>query len=520
MNSEARSLVHDFLENSAELRPDKTAVVHGEVRATYAQINSMTNELASWLLSQGVSAGDRIVILFKNSIEYIVSYYGVLKARGTAVPLNCDVKQDSLDAILREIRPKAILATGKLERILQETSSQSRKNSLMLISQPALSWRSDACTVVAWEDVVCGRTIDNPRLPISESELASIIYTSGSTGKPKGVMLSHRNITSNTHSIIQYLHLHEDDIQMVVLPFFYVMGTSLLNTHMAVAGTVVINNRFAFPACVIEQMATEHVTGFSGVPSTYAYLLHRSPLALFRDRLTALRYCSQAGGHMSRQTKEKLLQVLPPHTKLYVMYGATEAAARLTYVEPDHLTSKIDSIGRPIGGVTIRIMDEKGNELSPGVPGELVAQGPNIMLGYWMDSKSTSEVLDENGYHTGDMGFMDEEGYLFVTGRKNDLLKVGGHRISLQEIEDALMATELVMEAAVLGVDDPLLGAKLVAIAAPIEGKTDGKNVLARCQTILPKHKIPSEIRLVNALPKSANGKINRSGCRELLNSP
>src|SRR6185369_3866328 len=185
----------------------------------------------------------------------------------------------------------------------------------------------------------------------------------------KGVMLSHGNIVANTWSIVQYLNLTEKDIQMVVLPFFYVMGKSLLNTHFAVGGTVVVNNSFAYPASVIRQMAAERVTGFSGVPSTYAYLLHRSPLFSFRDRLESLRYCTQAGGHMSREIKEKLLRALPSHTRLYIMYGATEAAARLTYVEPERLASKFESIGRAIPGVTVRVLDEKGQEVPTGEPG-------------------------------------------------------------------------------------------------------------------------------------------------------
>ena len=173
-------------------------------------------------------------------------------------------------------------------------------------------------------------------------------------------MLSHANIVSNVHSICTYLELTEDDIQMVVLPFFYVMGKSLLNTHFAVGGTIVINNKFAFPASVIQQMAAENVTGFSGVPSTYAYLLHRSPLKKYRDKLPALRYCSQAGGHMARQIKEELPKALPEHTKIFIMYGATEAGARLTYLPPDRYHDKIDSIGKAIPNVTMSVLDKNG----------------------------------------------------------------------------------------------------------------------------------------------------------------
>jgi acyl-CoA synthetase (AMP-forming)/AMP-acid ligase II len=518
MSSGSQTLVHNFLETSAKLWPAKIAFVHDDIRATYEQINSMANRLALWLLEQGIAEGDRVVIFLENTIEYVVSYYGALKTGGVAVPLSCDVKSDSLSAFLEDVQPRVIITSGKFEKLFQDINPDTFNIHKMLMKSPSLPLQSFKCAVVAWEDVVSDGTVFNPGLPIGESTLASIIYTSGSTGRPKGVMLSHKNIVSNTLSIVKYLNLSENDIQMVVLPFFYVMGKSLLNTHFAVGGTVVVNNRFAFPACVIEQMVSERVTGFSGVPSTYAYLLHRSPLVAYRDKLDSLRYCSQAGGHMSSMIKEKLLRALPSHTQLYIMYGATEAAARLTYVEPERLSSKIDSIGIPIPGVTVNVLDEKGNEVPSGLQGELVASGPNIMQGYWKDAESSSRVLDENGYHTGDMGYRDEEGYLYVTGRKDNLLKVGGHRINPQEIEDAMMATELLLEVAVVGVEDRLLGKRLVAIAVPINGETNERDILANCLTMLPRYKIPSEIKFISALPKNSSGKINRTQCLELFN--
>jgi len=479
----------------------------------------MANRLALWLLGQGIAAGDRIAIFLENSIEYVVSYYGVLKTGGVAVPLCCDVKSDSLGAFLEDVQPRVVITSGKFEKLFQDINPDTFKIHKILMKSPSLTWQSFNCAVVAWDDVIYDGPVSNPGLTIEDSALASVIYTSGSTGRPKGVMLSHKNIVSNTLSIVKYLNLSGNDIQMVVLPFNYVMGKSLLNTHFAVGGTVVVNNKFAFPACVIEQMVAERVTGFSGVPSTYAFLLHRSPLIDCRDKLESLRYCTQAGGHMSRQIKEKLIEALPLQTKLYIMYGATEAAARLTYVESERLRSKIESIGIPIPGVVVKVMDEKGNEVPSGQLGELVANGPNIMQGYWMDAKSTSSVLDENGYHTGDMGYQDEEGYLYVTGRKDDLLKVGGHRINPREIENALMATELLLEIAVVGVEDRLLGKRLVAIAVPYSRETNERDILAKCLTILPRNKIPSEFKLVSFLPKNSNGKINRPGCIELFNT-
>jgi acyl-CoA synthetase (AMP-forming)/AMP-acid ligase II len=510
-------LVHHFLENSASRFPDKIALIHEETRATYAEINSKANQLAQWLLSQGIHKGDRAAFIFENCLEYVISYYGALKAGAVAVPLSTDLKPDGLAPLLTELEAKVILSSPRFEKILNASNLETIQNSKLLIQNSKLNWSARNVSATSWDDVVGDQNTSMPAVASAESDLASIIYTSGSTGTPKGVMLSHKNLVSNVHSICQYLAISKKDIQMVVLPFFYVMGQSLLNTHFAAGGTVVINNKFAYPATVIEQMVTEKVSAFSGVPSTYAYLLHRSPLKKYKSKLESLRYCSQAGGHMSDQIKTALREVLPEHTRIYIMYGATEASARLTSLEPERYRQKMGSIGKPIPGVTLQVLDEGGRPMPPGRTGELVASGPNIMQGYWKDQETTDRLLTKAGYHTGDLGYQDEEGYFYVNGRRDNLLKVGGHRINIQGVEDALMATKLIVEAAVLGLPDKLLGNKLVAVAAPVNGVCNQNDLLSLCARMLPKHKVPSEIKFVRSLPKYTNGKINRARCLELI---
>ena len=523
-NKQQANLIHHFLEESTELFPDKIALVHEEVRATYRQINTKANRLANWLINLGISKGDRVVLLLENCMEYVVSYYGILKAGAVAVPLSSDLKPDGLTPLLKELEPEVIISSSRFERVLKATVQVFNNIKALLLKSPKQNWSSSPFSVFSWEDIIYDDVTAHPvirfelwpEIRIDESDLASIIYTSGSTGIPKGVMLSHKNIVSNTYSICRYLNLTDKDVQMVVLPFFYVMGKSLLNTHFAAGGTIVINNKFAFPATVIKQMVDEKVTGFSGVPSTYAYLLHRSPLKNYRDKLASLRYCSQAGGHMSGQIKEELRKVLPAHTQTYIMYGATEASARLTYLEPDRFTDKMASIGKPIPGVTMKVLNKNGQTLPKGQTGELVASGSNIMQGYWKDNKATSVVLDKNGYHTGDLGYRDDDGYFYVNGRKDNLLKVGGHRINPQEIEDVLMATELVIETAVIGIPDKLLGNKLIVLAVPVNGAGDKNKIMKLCAERLPKYKLPSSIKLVRLLPKNTSGKIDRAKCLKI----
>jgi acyl-CoA synthetase (AMP-forming)/AMP-acid ligase II len=511
------TLIHHFLEESARRYPEKTALIHEETRATYQEINAMANRIAHALSSVGVGTNTRVAVILHNSVEYVATYYGVLKTGATFVSLSTDIKPDKLAPLLHEIEPAAIVSSTRFEELLLDTPVSSSGARALILSQPRMKWTAVPFPVIGLDDIAAAGDASDLGLSIDPSNLACLIYTSGSTGAPKGAMLTHGNIVHNTDSICTYLNLTPDDRQMVVLPFFYVMGKSLLNTHFAVGGSVVINNRFAYTGAVIRQMIDEQVTGMSGVPSTYAYLLHRSPLAASRDKLVSLRYCSQAGGHMSRQIKQELRRALPEHTAIYVMYGATEASARLSYLEPADFDRKIDSIGKAIPGVTLRVVGEDGTEMPVGEVGELAASGDNIMRGYWKDPDTTARVLDRNGYHTGDLAYVDDEGYFFLVGRKDNLLKVSGHRVNLQEIEDVVMASGLIVEVAVLGRPDELKGNSLAAVAVPIRDDCQAGAVLDYCGARLPRYKVPERITFVRALPKKLTGKIDRARCAEIV---
>ncbi|NLH77915.1 MAG: acyl--CoA ligase [Acidobacteria bacterium] len=499
-------LIHGFLETSATLYPDKTAVVHGPERPTYRVVNRLANQLAHRLRTLGIKPGDRVALVSENGVEYVCGYYGILKAGGVAVPLNTEIKAEGWADILKVLDAAALLVSRKFEPAVRPLGRALPGLGPLVLTPSGL--RDPGSSGLPDEDPVPTGGPDS---------CATIIFTSGSEGKPKGVMLSHANVVANTRSIVEYLALTASDIQMAVLPFFYVMGQSLLNTHVAVGGTVVVNNQFAYTASVLKQMAEEKVTGFSGVPSTYAQLLYKSPLADYRDRLPALRYCSQAGGHMARTVKLALLDALPPQTRLIVMYGATEASARLAYLPPEFLRRKIDSIGRPIPGVTMEVVSADGRVLGPDEPGELVARGGNIMLGYFRDDEATRKVLDHHGYHTGDLGFRDRDGFFFVTGRKDDQVKIDGHRINLLEIEDALLESGQLIECLVFPVPDGARDMALAALAVPQErSPRNADALLEHCRAKLPKYKVPRSLVLVDAIPKTGSGKPDRARASEL----
>ena len=296
---------------------------------------------------------------------------------------------------------------------------------------------------------------------------------------------------------------------MVVLPFYYVYGLSLLHTHLAVRGSLVLDNRFAFPNVVLNTMQEHGVTGFAGVPSTFAILLHRSKLA--EARLPALRYVTQAGGPMPPARLQEWLAVLPD-VPFFVMYGATEAAARLAYLHPSELPRRLGSIGRAIPSVELCVRRDDGQRAAPGEVGEIVARGPNISPGYWNCPNETHDRFGPNGFRTGDLGFADEEGFFYLVGRRHDMIKVGAHRVGAKEIEDVLHEHPAVHEAAVIAESHPLLGEAPAAHVAVRTGMTvSDVELIVFCRARLPEHKVPATVSFHRELPKTNVGKIAKS---------
>jgi acyl-CoA synthetase (AMP-forming)/AMP-acid ligase II len=343
-------------------------------------------------------------------------------------------------------------------------------------------------------------------------DLASIIYTSGSTGRPRGATLSHLNVMSNVRSIVEYLGLGRADRVMAVLPFHYVYGKSVLNTAVAVGATLVIENRFQYPTTALDTLERERCTGFSGVPSTFAILMDRTNFA--ERALPDLRWVTQAGGGMSPALTRRVYEALRGR-QLWVMYGATEASARLAYLPPAELPARIGSIGRAIPNVELTVRRGDGAECDVDETGELCARGANVMVGYWNDPDETARALGPHGYRTGDLARRDADGWLWLVGRAKDMLKVGGHRVAAKEIEDAIVEHPAVSEAAVIGVPDELLGDRLEAfVVLRQDAALDAAGLGLFLKERLPAYKIPSAIEIRDDLPRNASGKVMKETLR------
>ena len=510
-------LVHQFLESQAKARPENIAVVNLDRRISYSQLDESANKLANHLISAGIKPGDRVGILIESSIDYVISFFGILKAGGAVVGLNTDTTPRILKSVLSHCAAAGIIVRQNLMIHLKPILSDLRDMKVMVIDgEPEHMDGVGNIDLANFGEIIKDGKVHNPNIARTPADLATIIYTSGTTGLPKGVMLSHNNLRANTESIIEYLHLTTDDKVMDILPLYYSYGLSLLLTHIKVGGCLVIDTRFVFPNVILGIMEKEKVTGFAGVPTTFAMLMHRSNFTHFR--WDHLRYLTQAGGPMAPALTARLIEAVP-HIKIFVMYGQTEASARLSYLEPERLMDKLGSIGKAIPGVTLTVRDEDGNVCKPGVTGEIVAQGDNIMSGYWNQPAETAAVLKADGLHTGDLARTDEDGFIFIVGRQSEMIKSAAHRISPKEIEEVIVEHEAVAESAVVGRRDDIMGEVIQAIVVLKDGhEATDKDILIHCSRQLPAFKVPKYISFVKTLPKTQSGKVQRNLIKEQIN--
>lgn len=506
--------LHALLEASAARDPDRAALVEKNRTTTYGELADRAARFAAALRARGIQKGDRVAIVLDGCVEYLIACYGVLAAGAVAVPLCNDTRTKTLLHPLVHSGARAVVLEARNAKYLEGQGAELPALSLMVtVSGPALPPGPDVVVVPFAEMIDQERALHDGGA--RGDDLAAIHYTSGTTGRAKGVMLAHRNLVANVRSIVEYLRLEPSDSVAMVLPFFYVYGSSVLHTHIAAGGTIVMAGSMVFPQTVLAAIQEHRTTGFSGVPSTFARLLQTSNLGDYD--LSSLRYVTQAGAAMTPALTERLRAALP-RADIVVMYGQTEASARLAWLPSDQLEKKLGSAGKAIPGVTLKIVDEHGRELPRGELGEICAAGDNVMLGYWNDPEETARVLRPEGLRTGDLGRMDDDGYIWIAGRESELIKSGAHRISPLEIEEVIAQLDEIAECAVTGVPDPMLGEAIAAFVVPANGRAvDPQKVMRQCLGSLPRFKLPAHVHVVDALPKTETGKVQRRRLRELL---
>jgi long-chain acyl-CoA synthetase len=502
---------------SAARNPAREAIVHGDERWSYLKLLKRSLGLAERLASAGVEPGDRVALLYENSVGYLTAYYAVQRLGAVLVGLNPVNDAHTLNRIFADCEPKVLIGQAKyLRRFSAGLAPETRppvwftEGELECSEIPVREPQVQCLVLQDWE-------ADRLELPLPEGDApAMILYTSGTTGSPKGVTLSQRNLIANCGSIVEYLELDESERVLVLLPFYYSYGHSLLITHIAVGACLVLDNRFAFPSTVLETLLDERVTGLPGVPSTFNILMSRTNLG--ERSFPDLRYFTTAGGALAPAALARLREMLPG-VQPVPMYGQTEGTARLSYLPAADLERKPGSIGRGIPGVELSVLGEDGEPVPVGETGEIVAAGANIMQGYWKDSEETAGVIDSRGrLRTGDLARVDEEGFIWIVGRSKEMIKSGAFRINPKEIEELMAELPGLALATVVGVPDPILGEKMVAcgIRNGIEEMSE-KDVLRYLKRRLPHWKQPQEMHFFDEFPMTSSGKIQKHRLAEWL---
>ncbi|MBK6962593.1 MAG: AMP-binding protein [Bacteroidales bacterium] len=477
-----------FFESTGKL--GKEAVV-GRESIAYAELSSNALKTAQHF---GKAHGENnyVLILSENSVFFITVYLALMKSGNICVPLNPAIEMENLDKVLEKTGASLAFISRKYQQRF------SGYGFTVYDDESVKSW----CSLPQVDE-----TSDKDH-SFDENRLAEIIFTSGSTGEQKGAMISHKNIIANTNSIIEYLKLTSTDIIEVVMPFYYCYGLSLLHTHLRVGGAVHMNNSFIFIGSVIDDLNKYNCTGFAGVPSHFQILLRKT-----RDFKTtkfhSLRYVTQAGGKLHTAFIEEFIDAFPD-ISFYVMYGQTEATARLSYLPPEELRRKLGSLGRGIPNVTLKVVDENGIPVKPGETGEIIAKGDNIMAGYFKDPETTAATIRNGWLYTGDMATVDDEGYIFMQSRAKEIIKVRGIRISPKEIEAVIVKFPGVIDCTISAEHDDITGESIKATVIVNEAdlpQFSEEAVRQYCAENLAAFKIPQTVIFDTKLAFNSAGK-------------
>jgi long-chain acyl-CoA synthetase len=505
--------VEDFLELSARRYPDKIALTCGATKRTYQEIDRQANCLAYTLLAHGVDRGDRVAVYLDNSVEAVVSIFAILKAGAVFLTVNPTTKADKLAFVLNNCRAKAlVMPAAKLPGLQSVVAAVPSLQCVWLAGAAARGEFAPGKPVLPLSPTLERSTLpaDPPPKKCIDIDLAALIYTSGSTGQPKGVMLTHLNIVSAATSITTYLENTPADRILNVLPLSFDYGLYQVLMAFKVGASVVLERSFAYPHSLIETLIRERITGLPIVPTISAILLQ---LDLAAYRFPDLRYITNTAAALPTEHIRRLRQLFPT-VKIYSMYGLTECK-RVSYLPPEQIDVRPTSVGRGMPNEEVYLVDGEGNRVGPGVVGELVVRGSHVMKGYWELPEETDRMLKpgllpgEKVLYTGDLFRMDHEGYLYFVGRKDDIIKTRGEKVSPKEIEDVIYSLAGVAEAAVIGVPDEVLGEAIHAFVVVRQGvRLTEQEVMRHCAARLENFMVPSAVFFAPELPKTSNGKI------------
>jgi len=496
--------------DNARLRGDKTALVAGGRRLTYAALDALSDRLAASLAAAGVKRNDRVLVFMDNCWEAAVSIFAVLKAGATFSPINASTKADKLAYIVGDCEPSAVLTQARLAPVALEARALAGAERLFVAATAA--GNGTVPEGAASFEVLLEGEAAPPAHGGIDVDLAMLIYTSGSTGRPKGVMMTHRNVEAAAQSITTYLENREDDVILNVLPLAFDYGLYQLLMAVRLGATLVLEKSFAFPQAIFERIRDEGVTGFPLVPTMAAMILQMRDLQ--PGFLPSLRYLTNTAAALPPPHIARLRELFP-QARLYSMYGLTECK-RCTYLPPAELDRRPGSVGVAIPNTEAFVVDDEGKPVPPGVSGELVIRGPHVMQGYWRNDEATKKMLRpgpnpwEKVLYTGDLFRTDEDGFLYFVGRKDDIIKTRGEKVAPKEVEAVLHAHPGIAEAVVVGVPDPVLGHAIGALVVAADPALTERDVIRHCSAHLEDFMVPKIVEFRTELPKTDTGKVSR----------
>ncbi len=511
-------LLHQLIAVSAARSPQAPALSAQGTVLGYAELAARVETFAASLAGIGLGRSERVAIYLDKRIEFVVSVFGTAAAGGVFVPVNPLLKSDQVAYILADCNVRVLVTSRDRWYGLRDAlAACSDLMAVVLIDglDDELAASKPAVRLIGWSELLAEQGVAHR---VIDTDMTAILYTSGSTGKPKGVVLSHRNMVAGAKSVASYLENRPGDRLLAVLPLSFDAGFSQLTTAFASGATTVLMN-YLLPRDVLGALGAERITGLTAVPPLYIQL---AALDWPASITTHLRYFANTGGRMPRATLDRLRAHLP-QTRPFLMYGLTEAF-RSTYLPPDEVDRRPDSIGKAVPNAEILVLRDDGSECAPEEPGELVHRGALVGMGYWNDPAKTAErykplpraidgatsglVIPEIAVFSGDTVRRDAEGYLYFIGRRDEMIKTSGYRVSPTEIEEAIHATGLLTELAAFGVEHPVLGHAIIVIGT---GSVDMATLKRACQKALPAWMQPAVIEMRDAaLPRNPNGKIDR----------
>lgn len=512
-------LLHELLLRQAGQTPQATALVHRDTKYSYEQLATQVEQFGRAMLARGLRVQDRVAVFLPKQLETVVTMFGAARAGLTFVPVNPILKAPQVRHILGDCDVRVLVTSPEryatLERDLLECPAL---ECVVLVGSDAAPPASPGRFALAtWNETLRSAPATAAFHRVVDMDMVSILYTSGSTGRPKGVVLSHRNMVTGAHSVAQYLENTPEDRLLAVLPFSFDYGFSQLSTAFSVGASVVLMD-YLFARDILTVAQRERVTGLAGVPPLWAQLADLEWPAEVRE---SLRYITNSGGAMPGATLTRLRSALPS-TRVFLMYGLTEAF-RSTFLPPSEIDRRPGSMGKAIPNAEILVVRPDGTPCDPNEVGELVHRGSLVSLGYWNDPQKTAErfkpapgrpgglVIPEIAVWSGDTVRKDEDGYLYFVGRRDEMIKTSGYRVSPTEIEEIVFATGLISDAAAVGVPHPTLGQAVALVVAGTQSPGAATALLNECKKQLPAYMVPAHIDWRETIPRNANGKYDRA---------